>query len=260
MIFLDKLALSDRDRKSGKTYGELLKAYYETGWGSFSAFYDSLDWSCIQTCEKAPDEVVVDGILRWRHEDVSDAKRRLLKHACETLGNEPVTYLEFGVREGVSMRFVASNQTRPDSTFHGFDTFEGLPEDWVPAWGGRAIGNASKKGEMHAAMPEMTDKRIHLFKGLIQSTLPTWLREHKIPGRLFVNIDTDLYTAALFILTTLHPYLKNGDLLYFDEFHDDLNEFAAFNDYVRSYYIKDNFSVLGRAYDAYLLRFNLSPI
>ena len=65
-------------------------------------------------------------------------------------------------------------------------------------------------------------------------------------------MDGDTYTAALYGLTTLHPYLKSGDLVYFDEFVDELNEFAAFNDYIRSFYVRDRFKPIGRAYDGIL--------
>ena len=43
-----------------------------------------------------------------------------------------------------------------------------------------------------------------------------------------------------------------------DEFFDELNEFAAFNDYVRFYYCKDNFVPVARAYDAMLFKYKHS--
>ncbi len=52
----------------------------------------------------------------------------------------------------------------------------------------------------------------------------------------------------------LHPYFKEGDLVYFDEFVDELNEFAAFNDYVRSFYMRERFRLIARAYDGYLFQ------
>lgn len=229
--------------------------YYETGYRDFWSFYDNQDWTRVKAFEVDPTAVVVERKLFVNPADNLKAKKQLLKYACEHVAETPITYLEFGVREGVSMRCVCESHRHEESTFHGFDTFEGLPEAWVPAWGGRSVGHARDKGEMAASMPLLEDTRVHLFKGLIQDTLPRWLKENEIPGRLFVNIDTDLYTAALFVLTMMHPYMKPGDILHFDELHDELNEFAAFNDYIRSYYVRDRFRLLGRAYDAYLFEF-----
>ena len=52
---------------------------------------------------------------------------------------------------------------------------------------------------------------------------------------MVMNIDSDLYSSALYVLTSMHPLLRSGDYVYFDEFFDALNEFSAFNDYVRAY-------------------------
>jgi hypothetical protein len=49
----------------------------------------------------------------------------------------PGYYLEFGVFTGGTIRYLA--RLRRDQTFHGFDSFEGLPE----AWGGFNLGAAA---------------------------------------------------------------------------------------------------------------------
>ena len=103
-------------------------------------------------------------------------------------------------------------------------------------------------------IPDISDRRVVLIKGLFQDTLPLIL-PHLGSRQLFVNYDGDTYTAALYGLTMLHPYMKVGDVVYFDEFVDEINEFAAFNDYVRSFYVRDQFTVAGRAYDAFLFRY-----
>jgi len=46
------------------------------------------------------------------------------------LEQAPVTYLEFGVASGVSFEWWLNHLKNPESVFLGFDTFEGLPEDW----------------------------------------------------------------------------------------------------------------------------------
>src|SRR5713226_5160051 len=47
------------------------------------------------------------------------------------LAEEPIDYLEFGVRYGDSLFKWSALNTRPTSRFIGFDSFEGIPEDWV---------------------------------------------------------------------------------------------------------------------------------
>lgn len=237
---------------------ERAQNYYSSGWTSFSDFYSKQDWKTVFCCEQNPESVLVDGKIRKVRPDFAQAKNKLLLHAVHALGAERVIYLEFGVRAGISMRFVSDNLSHPNCRLHGFDTFTGLPEGWLPSWGGHQVGRFREPGEMAVEqMPEIPDPRVVLHKGLFQETLPALLESGDLRlERLFINIDCDTYTGALYVLTQLHSSLKRGDVVYFDEFHDELNEFAAFNDYVRSYYVRDHFQLIGRAYDAYCFRYD----
>lgn len=46
------------------------------------------------------------------------------------MADSEVLYLEFGVFEGESMRYLASRIKNPKANLHGFGSFEGLPETW----------------------------------------------------------------------------------------------------------------------------------
>jgi len=59
-----------------------------------------------------------------------------------------------------------------------------------------------------------------------------------LTGRMVVNLDADMFTSTLFVLTTLAPYLKSEDLIFFDEFSCPLDEFRAFEGFVRSFRVK----------------------
>jgi len=152
-----------------------------------------------------------------------------------------IDYLEFGVSKGNSFRWWAQNIKNQDARFYGFDTFTGLPEDWGPF----------KKGDMSNdnAPPVMDDKRCTFYQGLFQQTLPDFLRHHDLKRRTVIHMDADIYTATLFVLTSIHPYLKKGDILLFDEFNVPMHEFKAFYEWVNSFYVK--YEVLGSVNNFY---------
>jgi len=145
----------------------------------------------------------------------------------EQLGNRPITYVEFGVGRGNSMRWWTGNNTHPDSRFFGFDTFEGLPE----RYGTYAEGTFSQGGKF----PDIPDARLRFVKGLFQDSLPGTLPDLDFSRQTLVHIDGDLYTSALYPLAMLFPKLKTGDLLLFDEFGVPLHEYRAFEDFTRSF-------------------------
>jgi hypothetical protein len=127
-------------------------------------------------------------------------------------------YLEFGVYEGRSLRWWAEHLDNPDARFVGFDSFEGLPEDWRPGLGTGHFKTGSP--------PRIDDDRVSFVVGWFDQTLPTFeMPDH---DQLVVNIDCDLYASADTVLRWLEPHLRPGTLLYFDEFPDRDHEMRAF--------------------------------
>jgi hypothetical protein len=127
-------------------------------------------------------------------------------------------YLEFGVYKGRSMRWWSEHLDLPGARLVGFDSFEGLPEDWRPGIesGHFATGEA----------PDIADPRVSFVKGWFDQTLPGWkLPEH---DQLIINIDSDLYSSAATVLSTLEPHISEGTLIYFDELPDRDHEMRAF--------------------------------
>ena len=237
-----------------------IASYYASGYRNLEEFSQSQNWNQIKNFEQYYDEALQENgrkliLTTNAKRDLLPAKHKLLQFAVNLIGNCPINYLEFGVRAGVSMKVVTSAQLHQNSKFYGFDTFEGLPEDWVSFWGNKKSKMFGKGAMAVEQLPVFDDRRIKLFKGVFQDTLASALKTINQENLAFINIDCDIYTGALYALTMCHPYLKSGSLIYFDEFYDPLNEFAAFNDYIRSYYLKSKFTLVGRAYDAYLLRY-----
>jgi len=141
-----------------------------------------------------------------------------------------ISYLEFGVASGKSLDWWVENNKDPASRFIGFDTFTGLPEDW---------DNVSRGTfTTHGRPPQIEDGRVRYEIGLFQDKLPGFLGRFLSNGKMVVHIDCDLYSSTLFVLTTLAPRLRDGDILIFDEFgsiRHPAHEFRAFTDFISAY-------------------------
>lgn len=153
----------------------------------------------------------------------------------------PIDYLEFGVSTGISFRRWVEVNQHSDSKFYGFDTFTGLPEDW----GHFKAGDMSNGNEP----PAIDDSRIQFYQGLFQQTLIPFLKTYHSNQRKVIHMDADLYTATLYVLTLITPYLNSGDIIMFDEFNVPMDEFKAFKEWTESFYIE--YEVLGEVNNYY---------
>ena len=152
------------------------------------------------------------------HQDKTDTYR----DAVALLDAARPLYLEFGVWEGWSLRWWLEHLTNPAAQFVGFDSFEGLPEQWRPDYppGHFAVG----------APPPITDPRVSFQVGWFNESLATFeMPDH---DQLFVNIDCTLYSSTAVVLEWLEPYLRPGDLIYFDELPEYDHELRAFFEHV----------------------------
>lgn len=145
----------------------------------------------------------------------------------EFLGSGPVDYLEFGVWKGATILYWAEINKNPQSRFFGFDSFEGLPEQW----GDYAKGHFSTAG----TLPITNDTRVSFVKGWFQDTVPTFLKQFESRNRLVVHVDADLYSSTLFLLSSLNHLFIPDTVLIFDEFYDCLHEFRAWRDYTSAF-------------------------
>lgn len=161
---------------------------------------------------------------------------------------KPINYLEFGVAGGQSFDWFMSKNTNVESRFYGFDTFDGLPEDWGPFKKGAFTNNNQ--------MPLMKDARGKFYKGLFQQTVPRFLKELDNTRQNVLMMDADLWSATLYALTSLAPYLKKGDIIFFDEFVVPTHEFKAFLDFTQSFYL--NLTLIAAANNYYFVAFKVS--
>lgn len=139
---------------------------------------------------------------------------------------DPMDYLEFGVFRGESVRWWTDLNRHKDSRFYGFDSFEGLPEDWR---------NGQRKGHFNieGQVPNINDPRVKFVKGWFDKTVPRFVREFAMKNRLVMHLDADLYGSTMLPLLYLSSFMTKGSLLIFDEFYDRNHEFKAFQDFLR---------------------------
>lgn len=150
----------------------------------------------------------------------------------ENLAQEKIDYLEFGVFEGTSLTWWLNKNRNIDSRFFGFDTFNGLPEDW----------GCLKKGTFQTAnCPQINDPRCKLLAGLFQDTLNPFLQDQNFKNRLVVYLDADLYSSTTHVLNALAYYFRKDDILIFDEFCFPMDEFLAFREFAQKYKLKYEF-------------------
>ena len=143
-------------------------------------------------------------------------------------------WLEFGVSEGTTATTLCRYRR---GIVYGFDSFEGLPEDWDT--GGQ--DGVFKKGSFSVSQSKinkMMDKidNLSLVVGLFEETLPRFLSEHKDNCAL-IHIDCDLYSSTKTVLDHLEPRIVPGTVIMFDEIHFYPNyakhEYRAFEEFLK---------------------------
>ncbi len=142
--------------------------------------------------------------------------------------SEPATYLEFGVFQGVSMGIWSGLLKSPQTRLAGFDSFEGLPENW---------GHFTDKQvfDVKGRLPHFDDPRVQLVKGWFDQTLPAYLRDFKPNASLVLHLDADLYSSTIYVLREMKPFLRPGTILLFDEFFDREHELKAFTEFLAEF-------------------------
>lgn len=134
----------------------------------------------------------------------------VLKKAYEAISLQDGLILEFGVRHGTSIRQLASLTSKP---LYGFDSFEGLPEDWHQ----ESKEIYSTRGKFPKVPPHVT-----LIPGWFEETLPLFLEKHEEDVAL-INIDCDIYSSTKTVLDLLSPRIKKGTIILFDEYIGNLH-------------------------------------
>lgn len=142
-------------------------------------------------------------------------------------------WLEFGVWKGATVNKMAK---ATKGLVYGFDSFEGLPEDWRP---GFAAGAFNEDGKL-----PLVEANVRLIKGWFEDTLEQFLVEHCKKTISLLHIDCDIYSASRFVLFSVAPFLKPGSVVVFDELinypgYDDGNgELRALREFAEAFSVE----------------------
>jgi hypothetical protein len=141
-------------------------------------------------------------------------------------------YCEFGVYRGLSINFIASLVKQE---VHGFDSFEGLPEDWR---GGYSRGMFKMSG-----LPRVAGN-VRLHKGWFEESVPVFKSEHSGP-LAFVHIDSDVYSSSKTVFCVLGDWIVPGTVIQLDEFFNypgwRHGEFKALAEFVSAFAVELEF-------------------
>ncbi len=123
-------------------------------------------------------------------------------------------YAELGVAGGDGCRLFGEALKPHGLVMTGFDSFEGLEEDWTGMQSGREAGAFTQAG----ALPEVPDN-VTLVKGWVQDTLPGYLKENAGKPFAFVHMDMDTYTPTAYALKAIKKRLRKSTVILFDELY-----------------------------------------
>lgn len=136
----------------------------------------------------------------------------------------PGHVIEFGVYKGASLRRIAA---RAGQTVHGFDSFEGLPEDWT-------FFQKQGRFSLKAQIPRFEEENIVIHRGWFEQTLQPFLDQHAGPVR-FLHVDCDLYVSTACVLRGLATRIVPGTIIVLDEYLNypgwEQHEYRAFQEF-----------------------------
>ncbi len=166
-----------------------------------------------------------------------DNKYDLLKFSAN-LAKIDGLWLEFGVFKGSTINYIS--KIKFNKTIYGFDSFEGLPENWR----GRIV-----EGTFALSKKPRVNKNVKLVEGWFDNSLPLFCQENEGPIS-FLHIDCDLYSSTKTVFDNLKDRISQGTVIVFDEFFNyfgwEKGEYKAFIELTKSESL--NFRYIGYCY------------
>ena len=141
--------------------------------------------------------------------DSKNYQKYIIEKAKENDVENNKFYLEFGVYVGTSINYFSKYV----NTIYGFDSFEGIKEDWFGL-----INHPKGTLNLNKKLPKL-NKNVVPIVGWVQDTVSPFLEKYK-PKINFVNMDMDTYETTKFVLTKIKPYLLKNSIISFDELYN----------------------------------------
>ena len=145
--------------------------------------------------------------------------------------------LEFGVATGRTLNHFA--RLLPHCRVHGFDSFQGLPEDWT---------SRMPKGFFGRSQLPPVAENCQLWVGWFDQTLPQYAIKHGDDAIQLLHIDCDLYSSTVTVLETVRKNLVYGSVIIFDEYINypgwQQDEYRAWQEFCAKYNIQ--YQYIGR--------------
>jgi hypothetical protein len=186
-------------------------------------YYDELQKNCYEFFKKHMEQASI--FLK-----VEDIRNFSIHRAIKNLDNSSHNnfFLEFGVYSGGSINLFAKQLQPINEKIYGFDSFEGLKEDWLTH-----VFLPKGSLSLNKKRPKVLEN-VHLIAGYIQETLEKFLNENKKKQIIFAHMDMDTYESTKFALIKIKPFLKKGSIILFDELYGYPNwekeEYKAFEE------------------------------
>ena len=163
--------------------------------------------------------------------------------------------LDLGVWIGWSTRLLSDAS---DRKVYGFDTFEGLVEDWqidehmLLKRGTFSLSDPLAQRflrdtgvSLHDGVPAALGRKVQFVKGSTYETLAPFLADRPAaPIRLF-HMDLDTYESCLHALETCKDHFIEGSILVFDEYLVTNGEMRAFFEFQSRYELEWRYRAWG---------------
>jgi Macrocin-O-methyltransferase (TylF) len=163
--------------------------------------------------------------------------------------------LDLGVWIGWSTRLISEASGRP---VYGFDTFEGLVEDWqvddqmVVKRGTFSLSEPLAQRliqdtgvTLHDGVPDALGRKVQFIKGMTYDTLAPFLADRPAARIRLFHMDLDTYESCLHALETCKDRFVEGSILVFDEYLVTNGEMLAFYEFQEKYQLQWRYRAWG---------------